>query len=377
MSNAQSSVIKRVFLSSMLCFIFAFFLPNYGAAISEKNPVKEGERVEQPPADSESVGGSKTRGFSIRNPQSAIHNREAGGEGGEKVGTVIAVEEDEIRFDIGSEDGITVEMRLWIYRKVIVIHPLTKQNMGPVQTKIGELEVTEVAALSSLGKIRSQETAIKKGDRVSRLEKEAVESEIRKESGEDGRKKEERKKEKGRRKARIKKAATPSAPSSTPLPLSPSPPPAFRGSAIPEELSASEDTASSLLERALRRKYRGACHSLYSGAEGGNDLSSSQTSAPSMEPYEAHFWAGQYLYQKGRYSDAVEHFKAMLEDGSRTDKNDRAGVMFGFCCYELGNLKEAMRAFEKMLADYSESPYAPQAQSWIARIEEEKDERKK
>jgi len=96
-----------------------------------------------------------------------------------------------------------------------------------------------------------------------------------------------------------------------------------------------------------------------------------------MEPYEAHFWAGQYLYQKGRYSDAVEHFKAMLEDGSRTDKDDRAGVMFGFCCYELGNLKEAMRAFEKMLADYSESPYAPQAQSWIARIEEEKDERKK
>jgi len=316
-----------------------------------------------------------------RNPQSAIRNREAGGAGGKKVGTVTAVEEDEIRFDLGSEDGIAAGMTLRIYRKTILIHPLTKENMGPVQVKIGELEVTEVTARSSLGKIRSQETAIKKGDRVSRLEKEAVESEIRKKAGEDGRKKKERKKikdekkkkkMKDRRKPSRKRVAMPSDSSSSTLPLSSSP--VF---AIPEELSASEDTASSLLERALRRKYRGAFLSLYAGAEGENDLSSSRTSTPSMEPYEAHFWAGQYLYQKGRYSDAVEHFKAMLEDGSRTDKDDRAGVMFGFCCYELGNLKEAMRAFEKMLADYSESPYAPQAQSWIARIEEEKDERKK
>ena len=176
MSRFQFSVFSFQFsISSLLCFMAALFLPIHEiqAATPEATP---------------------------RNPQSAIRNREAGGARGKKVGTVTAVEEDEIRFDLGSEDGIAAGMTLRIYRKTILIHPLTKENMGPVQVKIGELEVTEVTARSSLGKIRSQETAIKKGDRVSRLEKEAVESEIRKKAGEDGRKKKERKKIKDEKK---------------------------------------------------------------------------------------------------------------------------------------------------------------------------------
>lgn len=74
-------------------------------------------------------------------------------------GKITNVEDSVVTINIGSKDSVKQGMRLYAYKEgVNFVHPVTKEPLGKVEIPLGNIEITDVSADHSKGKILSGKT---------------------------------------------------------------------------------------------------------------------------------------------------------------------------------------------------------------------------
>lgn len=81
----------------------------------------------------------------------------------------------------------------------------------------------------------------------------------------------------------------------------------------------------------------------------------------------AHYWIGQAHMQLGQFYQAILAFTDVQQRAPRSSLAPAAGLASGLAFLELGNVSEARRAFERVVAEY---PNAPEAAKATARLRE-------
>ncbi|MEK6692983.1 MAG: VCBS repeat-containing protein [Nitrospirota bacterium] len=82
-------------------------------------------------------------------------------------GNVLSAEDNTVKINLGSKDGISPQMRLTIVREGNeFFHPVTKVIMGRFEDYLGILEIRDVKEDVSIGVILEQREGIKTGDKV-------------------------------------------------------------------------------------------------------------------------------------------------------------------------------------------------------------------
>lgn len=85
----------------------------------------------------------------------------------------------------------------------------------------------------------------------------------------------------------------------------------------------------------------------------------------------------QALFEAKNYAKALEKSREILEKYPDFDKIDAAILSVGFAQSGLGNYDQALLTFEKLIADYPESKYTPDALYYAAEIYSKKNDLRK
>jgi len=81
-------------------------------------------------------------------------------------GMITKVSKDRIEINWGTEDGIVVGIKMNVFRKVDIIHPVTKEKFGLGKDIIGQIEITNASSSNSIGEIVSSVKFFQPGDLV-------------------------------------------------------------------------------------------------------------------------------------------------------------------------------------------------------------------
>jgi len=81
-------------------------------------------------------------------------------------GKILKVSRDKVEINWGTEDGIVVGLKMNVYRKVDIIHPVTKERYGQGKEVIGQIEIVNASTSFSVGKIVSSVKFFQPGDFV-------------------------------------------------------------------------------------------------------------------------------------------------------------------------------------------------------------------
>jgi len=75
------------------------------------------------------------------------------------------------------------------------------------------------------------------------------------------------------------------------------------------------------------------------------------------------------LVLRGRYDTARKRFRPIAESADpRNEYRDDAAFWLGYCFQELGDRYDAVRWYERLVADHPESPYLPAARKRLERL---------
>lgn len=85
----------------------------------------------------------------------------------------------------------------------------------------------------------------------------------------------------------------------------------------------------------------------------------------------AHYWAGECAYRLGRYEDAIESFSHVVQVSEQVPKRASATFKMGLAYRKLGQADQARILFERLLAEYPDSPEVELARKYLGRAQAE------
>ena len=80
-----------------------------------------------------------------------------------------------------------------------------------------------------------------------------------------------------------------------------------------------------------------------------------------------HYWMGESYYGMKKYSEAIDHFR-MVMDYKKSEKKDDAQLMIGNASAAMGDKTGARDAYDKLISSYPVSPLVPKAKEKLARL---------
>lgn len=81
-----------------------------------------------------------------------------------------------------------------------------------------------------------------------------------------------------------------------------------------------------------------------------------------------HYWIGESYYGMGKYREAIDHFR-MVMDYKKSEKKDDAQLMIGNASAALGDKAGAREAYNKLISSYPVSPLVQKAKEKLARLQ--------
>lgn len=87
-------------------------------------------------------------------------------------GTVVEISGGTVYIDLGSDSGVRQGEEYTIYREgKVIYHPITGDILGVEEEFVGTMKITDVKSNYAVGKLKKNEGAVKKGDKVKRSRK--------------------------------------------------------------------------------------------------------------------------------------------------------------------------------------------------------------